>query len=70
MQHAPRVLSTSEVAKVGGVLDAKLEVVPVIADAGRRGLRRRVLWWTAGALTTAAAAAAVLTASVGRTPWS
>jgi hypothetical protein len=70
MQHAPRVLSTSEVAEVGGVLDARLEVVPVIGVGGRRDLRRRVLWWTAGALTTAAAAAAVLTASVGRTPWS
>jgi hypothetical protein len=70
MQHAPRVLSTSEVAEVGGVLDARLEAVPVIADGGRRGLRRRVLWWTTGALTAAAAAAAVLTASVGRTPWS
>ena len=70
MQHAPRVLSTSEVAEVGGVLDARLEVVPVTSDGGRRGLRRRVLWWTAGALTTAAAAAAVLTEAVGRTPWS
>jgi hypothetical protein len=69
MQHAPRVLSTSEAAEVGGVLDARLEVVPGIADGGRRGLRRRVLWWTTGGLT-AAAAAAVLTASAGRTPWS
>ena len=70
MQHAPRVLSTSEVAEVGSVLDARLEVVPVIDHGGRRGFRRRVLWWAVGALTTAAAAAAVLTEAVGRTPWS
>jgi hypothetical protein len=70
MQHAPRVLSTSEVAEVAAVLDARLEVVPVTEGGRRRGLRRRVLWWTAGSLTTAAAAAAVLTEAVGRTPWS
>lgn len=70
MQHAPRVLSTSEVAEVAGVLDATLDVLPVAADGSRQTLGWRLLWWAAGALTTAAAAAAVLTHAVGRTPWS
>jgi hypothetical protein len=70
MQHAPRVLSTSEVAEVAGLLDARLEVVPVARDSARSGLRRRILWLAAGALTTAAAAAAVATDAVGHTPWS
>lgn len=72
MQHAPRVLSTSEVAEVAGLLHARLEVVPPAREGARSSLRRRILWWAAGALTTAAAAAAaaVVTEAVGHTPWS
>jgi hypothetical protein len=68
MQHAPRLLSTSEVAEVAGVLDVRLEVLPPVSEGVARS--RRVLWWLAGAAATAAIAAAVLTEAVGRTPWS
>ncbi len=61
--HAPRVLSTSEVQRVSGVLDAVLAPEPVARASGTSS--RRLLWWSAGAATAAGVAAVGATAAVG-----
>lgn len=81
LEHAPRVLSTSEVQRVSGLLDAVLAPEP-----GARAPRtsRRLLWWSAGGATAAglaavggataavggvAAALSQAAAAVGALPW-
>jgi hypothetical protein len=59
LRSSPVVLSTCEVAEVAGILNGRLEPVPLMApeSSGRGGLRRRVLAGVAAAAVVGVAAA-------------